>query len=574
MEAEGQDIQRIRSGALSTLVIGFGIDETLIDRAARESGGPVDRLFLRDRVGDGYYGGAEGLGDTIEGTVAALARLIDNLSPDRIVTIGPGIGGHAALIYGCLLGASRIVSIEPYAHLVEEILEKYHDKRWHRELSQLPDPTLARRFEIPRLFEREQYSGQAHILLGTRPLHEGGDAVHLNAIHAHWLGRSAQVFLHPFSEYNPALLPGLDGGDRAIRLLSQFLFDDIPESSNALEPEIMTSYLTQPKHPIQYNAKLTICRIDERNPTNTSGVELTYASAGEVDVAMTRKMNDGLRQWIVENLLLDASPEDLANTLEVRGISRKETLQEVEIARFHPYFFASQRLLNRISKRDWLVATYRKLNRMNRKSIKIERREKPTVAEFLKEYYSTGRPLILTGMMDLSTASKSRCLAEIYRRSVDEQGHDKRDAIDSVRVMDLIDVWPATAEIFDHERQIVDRTGAILWQDAAGSIAPDRDERFNGLIAELEGKGRVRLIPWWDVLLLEEADRSSRKKEDLLSAASHLTPLDRPESLEFNLNPGELLFVPAGCRVQFECLEAVTMIWFERFMLDAITYPS
>jgi hypothetical protein len=561
MIAESQDFRRVRSGPSSTLVIGFGIDETLIDRVASESGGPVIQICLRDRLCNGYYGGAQGLGETIEETVAALARTIADLAPGQVVTFGAGIGGHAALLYGCLLGASRIVSIEPYAHLVEEILEKYHDRRWSRELARLPDLTLARRFDIPRLFEREKYSGQAHILLGTRPFQERGDSVHLNAIHAHWLGRSAQVCLHPFSEYDSPLLPTLNERDQAIRFLAPFLFDDLPESFNASEPEMVTTQGTQPKYPIQYHVKLTICRIDQRDPTNTSGVGLTYASAGEVDVGMTRKMDDGLRRWIAENLLLDASPDDLAKTLEVRGISRKETLQEVELARFNPYFFASRRLFNRISKRDWLVASYRKLNRMRRKSTKIERKEIPTVSEFLKDYYSTGRPLILTGMMDLSLGSKS--LGEIDRPALDHQTPHKEYEIDPAHDRKLIDGWPDTLEIFKNERQFVERKGAFLWESAAGSIAPDRDERSNQLIAMLEGKARVRLIPWWDVLLLEEADRSPVKLENLVTPASHLTPLNRPESLEFPLNPGELLFIPAGCRVQFECLEAVTTIWFD-----------
>ena len=57
-------------------------------------------------------------------------------------------------------------------------------------------------------------------------------------------------------------------------------------------------------------------------------------------------------------------------------------------------------LLNRLKKRDWLLAVYRKSNRLHPQSAEIERRHKLSRDEFLREYYSTNRPVIITGMMD------------------------------------------------------------------------------------------------------------------------------------------------------------------------------
>ncbi len=65
-----------------------------------------------------------------------------------------------------------------------------------------------------------------------------------------------------------------------------------------------------------------------------------------------------------------------------------------------PTILASERLTNRLRKRDWLLANYRKLNRLHPRSSEVERRHKISRDEFLLEYYSTNRPVIITGMMD------------------------------------------------------------------------------------------------------------------------------------------------------------------------------
>ena len=60
----------------------------------------------------------------------------------------------------------------------------------------------------------------------------------------------------------------------------------------------------------------------------------------------------------------------------------------------------SELLRNRLRKRNWLIATYRKLNRLHPMSAEIERRHKLSRQEFLRDYYTTNRPVIITGMMD------------------------------------------------------------------------------------------------------------------------------------------------------------------------------
>ena len=82
----------------------------------------------------------------IDEVLAALQAMIVRLAPSEIVTFGTGLGGHAALIFGVLLGARRIVAVEPAAHLIGDVLARYNDRRWQRELAALPDPATATRY--------------------------------------------------------------------------------------------------------------------------------------------------------------------------------------------------------------------------------------------------------------------------------------------------------------------------------------------------------------------------------------------------------------------------------------------
>ena len=73
---------------------------------------------------------------------------------------------------------------------------------------------------------------------------------------------------------------------------------------------------------------------------------------------------------------------------------------ELDLAMQSPYVKGSARLRNRLRKRDWLLATYRKCNRLLPCTSQIERRHRLTRGEFLADYYSTGRAVVITGMMD------------------------------------------------------------------------------------------------------------------------------------------------------------------------------
>ena len=111
-------------------------------------------------------------------------------------------------------------------------------------------------------------------------------------------------------------------------------------------------------------------------------------------------VNDEWRRWIAENLMIGQSPESLLEAMTASGFSHEESASEINAAVRQPLPQGLGTVAQSAQKRDWLLAVYRKSNRLHPTSAEIEHRHKLSRDEFLREYYSTNRPVIITGMMD------------------------------------------------------------------------------------------------------------------------------------------------------------------------------
>src|SRR5262249_30211753 len=111
-------------------------------------------------------------------------------------------------------------------------------------------------------------------------------------------------------------------------------------------------------------------------------------------------VTDEWRRWIAENLMLGASRESIHEMMVQGGLAPSASAGEIDLAMQSPYLKGAERLRNRLSKREWLLGAYRKLNRLRAGSSEIERRHRLSQAEFVDRYYSAGRAVIITGMMD------------------------------------------------------------------------------------------------------------------------------------------------------------------------------
>ena len=99
--------------------------------------------------------------------------------------------------------------------------------------------------------------------------------------------------------------------------------------------------------------------------------------------------------------MLGASRDSILKTMVAGGLSALAVgTAEIDLAFHSPYLRGVERVCNRLEKREWLLAAYRKLNRLHPKSDEISRRHKLSREEFLEGYYCANRPVIITGMMD------------------------------------------------------------------------------------------------------------------------------------------------------------------------------
>ena len=550
-------------------------------RVARRPGADRGWIELDDPARAGFYAGIPGLGDSIEAAARALREWVDELTPGSVATLGAGpVAGHAALVYGALIGADRVVAVEPLAHLIPEVRALYHDHRPFPGLARAPDPDLARRWDGADLLARSGDGGPVHVLLGSRRANDHPDAVHQAAIHAEWLARSPRVRLHRLDQLAPGLAEGGDGREEVDDLIARLLdgaAEHAPPSPAPAPPS------ADGRPPLAYDGRLTICRYPADHPANRTGAPVAFAAAGHVDPDATRRMTDDLRAWIVANLLLDAEPADLAANLLRLGISRRETLREVDLARFHPYFLANRRVLDRLAKRDWQLGIYRKLDRLRprRRPFEVERAPLPPGPEFLRTYYAAGRPVHLVGALAARPALASWAFDALRARLGATEVHPAdaagipipatlTDALDGIARSDTDASWTLDVRESNANRgvwealvpdlgplvpgfDLVDPRAVACWFGPGGSAPPPPPRDVPHFVGQVVGRLLAAIVPPWDVdrrADLARADPDAGGRPPGL-AASSFPPADQPEVLEAVLEPGDLLFLPAGsdCRL-------------------------
>jgi hypothetical protein len=531
----------------------------LIARIGRQREQPFSRIFLHDPSGTGFYRGVSWLRGAIDEVVAALRSLIKELAPSAIITFGEGLGGHAALVYGGLLGASRIVAIEPPAHLIADELASHNDHRWERALVELPEPEIARHYDVPSLFKRIGYTGRAFILLGSRRGNDHHDAVSHNVIHAHRLALSDQVTLCPFPEVGQGLLSVLSECGEAEQVLGSYLFDDPGPLSEGPRTGVDVDPRDERVDQFYYGFQFSLCNIKESRGYGGTSESAAYAAVGVVNPRAHRRVDDGWHRWIAENLMLDASPASLETTLQANGFTEDEATLEVNRALESPYILGARRLKSRCAKRDWMLATYRKLHRLDPRSAGIERQHRLTGGAFLEEYYASSRPVLLTGMMDDWPARGNWSYDLLAPRF---EGRSEGDSLPLDALgEDLIPI----PEFLDGRN----RGGGRLRLGPVGTISPFHQNASNVLLGLVFGRLRLRLAPWWDGPLFGDTREGAAPPDPRPTPRLSTLALDQPQILECLLNGGEFLFLPVGWWSGVETLEPSVALEFTEFFFDS-----
>lgn len=338
------------------------------------------------------------------------------------------------------------------------------------------------------------------------------------------------------------------------------------------------------------------------------GTPGTRESAGSpAPTESPRVFDDEWRRWLSENLLVGASSRDIINVLLANGFTEEDAIHEIRQAEESPYFRGSQLLRNRLRKRDWVLACYRKTNRLHPASNVVERRHRLSRDEFLREYYSTNRPVIITGMMDDWPAMRRWSLDDFAERfgdrEVDVQMNRDADAnyeiqkerftrrvpfgefVRMVREADATNDFYLTANNNSRNRDILhelwddivefpeylrdDMPGhRFFWLGPAGTVTPFHHDLTNNFMAQVIGRKLVKIAPSWDIPLMRNHLHVFSQVDGRITPADPDPPFERPQILECILHPGEILFLPIGCLHYVQGLDISVTVSFTNFVFD------
>ncbi len=319
-----------------------------------------------------------------------------------------------------------------------------------------------------------------------------------------------------------------------------------------------------------------------------------------------RPVDDEWRRWIAENLLIGQPRDSILQIMIASGFDPQDSAREIAAAVESPYLKGAELLQNRLKKRDWLLTVYRKGNRLHPSSAEVERRHRLSRDEFLREYYSTNRPVIITGMMDDWPAIEKWNLDYFAREFGDrdvevqmgrtaganyETEREKfarkikfGDFVEQVRTAGRTNDFYLTANNNSANRQALaglwndiiqipeylssDNPGGFFWMGPAGTITPFHHDLTNNFMAQVIGRKRLKIAPSWDIPLMRNHLHCFSRVDGGVTPAAPRPPLQEPQILEFILDPGEILFLPIGCLHYVEGVDISVTVSFTNFIFD------
>jgi pimeloyl-ACP methyl ester carboxylesterase len=192
----------------------------------------LNRILIRDIKNAWYHRGVPGLGSHVDEVAATLRGLIRSIRPSRVWTIGQSMGGYAALLFGMLLEADRIIAFGPLSHLDHEEAIRYGDRRFLPVMRSLAaDRPKSGYYDLVRLGRNLDYRRPIHVVFGTHPGIEDDSSGNLDAIHAIRLERLANVSLYPYPDSDHLIVKWLSEHKQIDELLETFLLGEHQEGS-------------------------------------------------------------------------------------------------------------------------------------------------------------------------------------------------------------------------------------------------------------------------------------------------------------------------------------------------------
>ncbi len=318
-------------------------------------------------------------------------------------------------------------------------------------------------------------------------------------------------------------------------------------------------------------------------------------------------LDDSWRRWIAENLMLGVASESLVPALTAQGLSVSQAVEEISAAANSPYLQGSERLLNRLKKREWLLDSYRRLYDLLPLGHLVDVRHKLSRDDFLRNYYTANRPVVITGMMDdwpaLQTWTPANLGERFGHREVEIQvgrTRNQRYEMEATRhkqqmlfsqYVDLVvnggstndyymtannssrnyealhELWSDVVQIPEYLDGNSPQKG-FFWFGPQGTITPLHHDLTNNFMAQVYGRKLVRLVPSCDLPRVYNEHHCYSKVDAGNIDSRQFPDFANCRVIDCEIGPGEILFLPIGWWHYVVGLEISITMSFTNFVFD------
>lgn len=326
-------------------------------------------------------------------------------------------------------------------------------------------------------------------------------------------------------------------------------------------------------------------------------------SAFDISPTKSQSIDNEWRKWIAENIIFGAKTDALIQSLVNAGFTEWESKREVNLAINSPYLKGTQRLKNRLDKRDWILNCQNRLARLRPQN--IDRRHKLSREEFLHNYYSVNQPVIISGMMDDWPARQKwnydffqenfgdRDVEVQFDRNTDRNyevnnvSHKKimrfGDYVDLIKNTSYSNNFYMTAnngstnrralsELWDDIIQVPEylapseENNGFFWFGPAGTITPFHHDLTNNFMAQVMGRKRLKIMYSHETPNVYNNYHCFSDVDGSNINLMEFPNMENAHILECILSPGEILFLPIGCWHFVEGLDTSVTVSFTNFL--------
>jgi hypothetical protein len=112
----------------------------------------VKKIYFRDLNQAWYHQGIAGIANNIDEIANFLINQISKQNVKYTVIAGNSMGGYAALLFGWLINATRVLAFSPQTFITTALRLYYRDFRWSKQIKKAHQVNQKQYFDLKKLF--------------------------------------------------------------------------------------------------------------------------------------------------------------------------------------------------------------------------------------------------------------------------------------------------------------------------------------------------------------------------------------------------------------------------------------